>query len=83
MVLAQNILLHSSNKNSDIDINNDINIRFPNKLFRKAPTFISLVDFNLQSDVQTFGNTNNGLVLGYTNTLGEKKTTNGYFSILL
>ena len=73
MVLAQNILLHSSNKNSDIDINNDINIRFPNKLFRKAPTFISLVDFNLQSDVQTFGNTNNGLVLGYTNTLGEKK----------
>lgn len=73
MVLAQNILLHSSNKNSDIDLNNDINIRFPNKLFRKAPTSISLVDFNLQSDIQTFGNTNNGLVLGYTNSLGEKK----------
>ena len=59
MSLSQNILLHSSNKNSDIDLNNDINIRFPNKLFRKAPNNISLVDFNLIADIQTFGNTNN------------------------
>lgn len=73
MSLSQNILLHSSNKNSDIDLNNDINIRFPNKLFRKAPNNISLVDFNLIADIQTFGNTNNALVLEYLNDDGIKK----------
>ena len=65
MSVKQNILLHSANKNSITDLNNDINIRFPDTVFRKAPVNIELINFNIMCETGLFGNTNNSFNLEY------------------
>lgn len=67
----QNILINTNNKDSDTNLNNDLYIRFPNKLFIKDIAYLSLLDFNLNSEIDLFGNSNSSLILEYTNNLGN------------
>ena len=55
----QNILLNSAGKSILTELNNDISLRFPNKLFYKSPQSLELLYLNLEYDVTLFGNTNN------------------------
>ncbi len=65
---SQNVLISTSNKDSDLNLNNDLYIRFPNKLFIKDIAFISLLDFNIDNEISLFGNSNSELYIEYKNT---------------
>jgi hypothetical protein len=67
----QNILINTNNKDSDLNLNNDLYIRFPNSLMIKESVYISLLDFNLNCEMSLFGNTNSSLTIEYTNDLGN------------
>ena len=62
-LVKQNILISSSNKSDISNLNNDITLRFPSKVFFKPPTSIQLVSFDIKSEVSTFGNTNNHFLI--------------------
>jgi len=67
----QNIILNSANKSNADELGNDINLRWPNTLFIKAPYSLELLYLNIDFDITTFGNTNNGMEIEYTNNIGE------------
>jgi len=71
-MVRQNVLLHSSNKSNADELGNDINLRFPNTLFYKAPNSLELIYLNIEYDITTFGNTNNGFFIEFTNNLGQE-----------
>lgn len=66
----QNILLNSAGKSILTELNNDISLRFPNKLFYKSPQSLELLYLNLEYDVTLFGNTNNQFNLLIVDDLG-------------
>jgi hypothetical protein len=70
MSTRQNILLNSASKGRITELNNDISLRFPNKLFYKSPQSIELLYFNLEYDITLFGNTNNQFNIVITDDLG-------------
>jgi hypothetical protein len=70
-MVRQNIVLHSSNKSLADQLGNDIDLRFPNTLFYKAPFSLELLYLNIEYDITTFGNTNNGFFIEFTNNLGQ------------
>jgi len=61
--IKQNILISSSNKSDISNLNNDIILRFPNKVFFKPPNYIQLINFDIKMEISTFGNTNNHIIL--------------------
>ena len=61
--IKQNILISSANKSDISNLNNDITLRFPNKVFFKPPNFIQLINFDIKLEISTFGNTNNYMIL--------------------
>ena len=67
----QNVLINTNNKDSDLNLNNDLYIRFPNTLIVKESIYLSLLDFNLNCEMSLFGDTNASLIIEYTNTLGN------------
>lgn len=66
----QNILLNSANKNNLTELNNDLTLKFPSKLFYKSPQSLELLYFNLEYDVALFGNTNNQFNIVIVDDLG-------------
>lgn len=72
---TQNILINSNSKNSNFDLNNDLYIRFPNTLYIKDIAYLSLVEFNLDSEIAIFGNSNSNLGIGYTDNNGNDQYT--------
>lgn len=70
MSSRQNILLSSASKGTITELNNDISLRFPNKLFYKSPQSLELLYFNLEYDITLFGNTNNQFNIVITDDLG-------------
>ena len=74
MSVRQNILLSSCNKSFVTNLNNDITLNFPSNLFFKPPSFLELVNFDISCEVLLFGNTNNTLIISFTNDLGIFKT---------
>jgi hypothetical protein len=74
MSLRQNILLSNANKSVVTDLNNDITLNFPSNLFFKPPSFLELINFDLSCELVLFGNTNNTLIISFTNDLGVFKT---------
>ena len=68
---TQNVLISTNNKDSDLNLNNDLYIRFPNKLFIKDIAFLSLLEFNLDSEISLFGNSNSELYIEYINNNGD------------
>lgn len=74
MSLRQNILLSNANKSVVTNLNNDITLNFPSNLFFKPPSFLELINFDLSCELLLFGNTNNTLVISFTNDLGVYKT---------
>lgn len=66
----QNILLSSVSKGVITELNNDISLRFPNKLFYKSPQSLELLYFNLEYDITLFGNTNNQFNIVILDDLG-------------
>jgi hypothetical protein len=78
--IKQNILISSSNKSDISNLNNDITLRFPNKIFFKPPSEIQLVNFSAKYETTVFGNTNNHFVLtinpDYPSNFGNIKDYN-------
>lgn len=74
MSLRQNILLSNANKSVVTNLNNDITLNFPSNLFFKPPSFLELINFDLSCELLLFGNTNNTLIISFTNDLGVYKT---------
>ena len=72
----QNIILNSANKSDGQLLNNDLTLNFPNTLFFKSPFSLELLYLNIDYDITTFGNTNNGLKITYVNTLDQEITKN-------
>lgn len=65
-LVKQNLLITSSNKSDISNLNNDITLRFPSKVFFKPPTSIQLVSFDIKLESSTFGNTNNHFLITLT-----------------
>jgi hypothetical protein len=61
--IKQNILISSSNKSDISNLNNDITLRFPSKIFFKPPSEVQLVNFSAKYEITLFGNTNNHFIL--------------------
>lgn len=76
MSVRQNILLSNANKSVVTNLNNDITLNFPSNLFFKPPTFLELINFDLSCEILLFGNTNNTIIISFTNDLGIFKTYN-------
>ena len=74
MSIRQTILLSSSNKSVVTDLNNDITLNFPSNLFFKAPTYLELINFDLNCELITLGPSNNTLIISYTNNNGIYKS---------
>lgn len=70
-LISQNILISSSNKSDISNLNNDITLRFPNKIFFKPPTSIQLVNFDIKYETTIFGNTNNYCILTIKDDFGN------------
>lgn len=66
-MIRQNILLSNANKSNVYNLNNDITLNFPTNLFFKAPQFIELINFDINTEITLFGNTNNTLIIIYKN----------------
>lgn len=64
---SQNVLINTNNKDSEINLNNDLYIRFPNTLYIKDIAYLSLLDFNMNGEISLFGNSNSSLILEYKN----------------
>lgn len=71
MSLRQNILISNANKSLLYDLNNDVQLSFPSTLFFKAPTSIELVNFDMISEINLFGNSNNVISVSYYLESGE------------
>lgn len=67
-MIRQNILLSNANKSNVYNLNNDITLNFPTNLFFKPPKFIELLNLDLNSEINLFGNTNNSLYITYKGT---------------
>lgn len=67
---SQNVLVSTNNKDSEINLNNDLYIRFPNTLYIKDIAYLSLLDFNMNGEISLFGNSNSSLILEYKNNNG-------------
>ena len=65
-LVKQNLLISSANKSDISNLNNDITLRFPSKVFFKPPTSIQLVSFDIKLEISTFGNTNNHFLITIT-----------------
>ena len=76
MSIRQNILLSNANKSDVTNLNNDITLNFPSNLFFKPPSFLELINFDISCEILLFGNSNNTLVISFTNDLGVFKTYN-------
>jgi hypothetical protein len=64
-MIRQNVLLSNANKSNVYNLNNDITLNFPTNLFFKPPQFIELLNLDLNSEINLFGNTNNSLYVVY------------------
>ena len=64
-MIRQNVLLSNANKSNVYNLNNDITLNFPTNLFFKPPQFIELLNMDLNSEINLFGNTNNSLYVEY------------------
>ena len=64
-MIRQNVLLSNANKSNVYNLNNDITLNFPTNLFFKPPKFIELLNLDLNSEINLFGNTNNSLYITY------------------
>ena len=62
-LIRQNLLISSANKSDISNLNNDITLLFPSKIFFKPPTSIQLVSFDIKLEISTFGNTNNHFLI--------------------
>jgi len=75
-MVKQNILLSNVNKSNVYDLNNDVTLFFPSNLFFKPPVSIELINFDLKHELILFGNSNNTILISYTDNSGELQKYN-------
>jgi len=63
--------INSYNINIFDEVNNDITLWFHPSVFRKEPHHLDLLHLNIDSRITLFGNTNNTIIVTYTNNLNE------------
>lgn len=73
MSIKQNILISNSNKSNLYNLNNDIILTFPSNLFHQQPLYLELISFDLLSEITLFGNSNNTIIISFTNDNNEFK----------
>lgn len=63
----QTVILTNNTKQNISDLNSDVIIKFPSKIFYKKPTNIQLMNINIKIDITLFGYTNNYCIVEVDN----------------